>query len=415
MSAAGVSTVAIVREGLRVSRRLTSKRTLGSLVSLRDGLGWLLNNYDPTRNPGRGAAHYYYFAYSFEKAMDTAGVERLGGKEWWRDLAAELMARQKDDGSWEGSIKETSLALLVLNRATLPVKLEIGEAKRRATGEQDPSLWDLVVVPGTGQLRVRQLLGAMRSDPSLAAERLPLARKALAAMPEEERPRVVPELRQLMRHSHRGTMRWARESVRLLTGSDAPESIDAFCVAWETLRRASLGEDHRLIPELRTLLRATSSAIPLKKQTILVLGRLRAVEATVDVISELTARDPGYREFAWSNLISLAGGEQRPFDPGASKGTRADQIATWKLWWREHGEGIAQAEEIRRAVSSLGIKARADAAAKSLKAIGKPALRALVDGLRSDATRKRAHELLKAISGKSDLPPKVGPWLDALE
>lgn len=415
MSAAGVSTVAIVREGLRVSRRLTSERAMGTLVSLRDGLGWLLGNYDPTRNPGRGAAHYYYFAYSFEKAMDTSGVERLGGKEWWRDLAAELVARQKDDGSWEGSIKETSLALLVLNRATLPVKLEIGEAKRRATGEQDPSLWDLVVVPGTGQLRVRQLLEAMRSDPSLAPERLPLARKALAAMPEEERPRVVPELRLLMAHPHRSTKRWARESVRLFTGSVKPGPIDAFCAAWETLRRASLAEDHRLIPEVRALLRAEASAIPLKKQALLVLGRLRAIEATADVISELAARDPGYREFAWSNLISLAGGEQCPFEPGAPKGTRADQIATWKLWWLDNGEALAQAEDVRRAVENLGIKARADAAAKRLKAIGKPALRALVDGLRSDATRKRAHELLKAISGKTDLPAKVGPWLDALE
>ncbi len=414
MSAAGVSTVAIVREGLRISRRLTSERALGALVSLRDGLGWLLQNYDPTRNPKRGAAHYFYFAYSFEKAMDTSGVERLGDKEWWRDLAAELIARQKDDGSWEGTIKATSLALLVLNRATLPVELEIGEAQRRATGEQDPSLWDLVVVPGTGQLRVRQLLEAMRSDPSLAAERLPLARKALAAMPSEERPRVVPELLLLMDHSHRSTKRWARESVRLLTGSVEPKAIDAFSTAWETLRRASIASDHARIPELRQVLGAKTSAIPLKKQALLVLGRLRAIEATGDVISELSTQDPGYREFAWSYLISLTGGEQRPFDPGASKGTRSQQIATWNAWWMSNKDSLTQAEEIRRAVSDLALKPRADAAAERLKKIGKPALRALVDGLRSDTTRKRAHELLKAISGK-DLPAEVAPWLDLLE
>ncbi|MBL4849050.1 MAG: hypothetical protein JKY65_26295, partial [Planctomycetes bacterium] len=94
MTAAGASTVAVARAALLELGPLEPKLDKQLMTSLRDGLAWLLNNYDVTRNPRRATAWFFYYTYSLEKAMDTAGVERLGLREWWRDVAAELLSRR---------------------------------------------------------------------------------------------------------------------------------------------------------------------------------------------------------------------------------------------------------------------------------------------------------------------------------
>jgi hypothetical protein len=415
MSAAGLSSLAVAREGLRVSRRLTAKRAAAADEAIRDGLGWLLANFDAARNPNRGTQHYFYWAYSLEKAMDTSGVERLGSREWWRDLSAELLARQEDDGSWSrGNLEHTAFALLVLNRATLPVELNIGEAKRVATGERDGSTWDLAAVEGVGQLSVRELLEAMVSSPDDAKARLSLAKKALAALREDQRPRLIPELSTLASHPDRGVRRWAAETCRNLAGSAKPADLERFSARWEVLRRAGDGEDHGQIEDVRSILRDPKSPVPLKQQAIRVLGRLRAVEAVEDLIGELGAKSVAYREFVWLHLTGMAGGEHRPYDPAAGERARKAAAADWRAYWKAEGPERVTAERVRRDVLNLALDARAEAAGKRLKAIGKPALPGLVDGLRSESTRSRAHALLKAISGK-DLPAQPDPWLEWLE
>jgi hypothetical protein len=420
MTAAGVSSLAIALEGIRATGEeasLSPKRATKALEALRDGLGWLCRYYDPARNRFKGH-WYYYYLYSVEKAMDTAGIERLGPHEWWRDLAAELLVRQKDDGSW-GSIEHTSFALLVLNRATLPVQLELGEIERVATGgHRDPSTWDKVAIEGPDgkkfQVGARQVLLALADAPDQASERLGLAREAVAALDERHRPRLVPELRRLLTHPHRATRRWARESCVQLAGTDHPESLELFSERWEILLRAGENQDTERIPEVRLILASPEATLPLKRQAILTLIRLRAVEALGDLIAQLRSREPDYRQLVWSSLISLAGGAHRPFSPRGTDSQRRTEIHGWEEWLSEEGPHLVEAEEVRRAVRDLAVPERAHDARERLVMIGRPAVRPLIDALRADLTHEQAHNLLVLITGQ-DLPPRPEPWLEWLE
>lgn len=66
---------------------------------------WLGKNYDLQTNPGMGEAGLYYYYHTFAKALDAYGKDTFvdeGGKShnWRSELAAELVKRQREDGSW---------------------------------------------------------------------------------------------------------------------------------------------------------------------------------------------------------------------------------------------------------------------------------------------------------------------------
>ncbi|MGE0708863.1 MAG: hypothetical protein AB7N76_22465 [Planctomycetota bacterium] len=414
MTAAGVSTLAICYEGLRRSGKLTAELEGKLLRAMRDGLCWLLQNFDATRNPKHDvAAWYFYWIYSLEKAMDTSGVERLGLREWWRDAAAELLARQDDKGSW-GSIEDTSFALLVLNRATLPAKLEISEAERKKTGADDPSRWDVVVIDGVGQLSLRQLLQTLADSPESAPERLELARKGFEVLPEPDRPRLVPELALLVEHRHKPTRKWAREQLRACTGGEDPGVATAFVQRWEAARVVGEAMDYGRLPELQEILRDPRAPLPLLGHALVIAGRLRALEVVEDVVALLDSKEQPRRELAWSNLVTMVEGGAPSFAPAGSARERGEQVAAWRAWWKEQGPRQLQAEHMRRWVEDLGYAARSKSAEKQLVAVGRPAVRPLIDALRAGSTRVRAHKLLVAITGQK-LGPEVDPWLAWVE
>lgn len=412
MTAAGLSSVAVVREGLAETRRLTGERDRQALVSMRDGLGWFALHFDPARNVGRNASWYYYYLYSVEKAMDLCGVERVGPHEWWRDGAAELLVRQQPNGSWEGSVDETALALLFLNRATLPARLEVEAAKRVATGQAaDPSAWDKVNVPGTGVVGLRQVLQTLLTvGPREAGERLALAQAALAQFDEVERPRLLPELAALLDSPHRAVKKWAKDTCLAVAGSDAPDAITAFTRRWEELRRGWEAQDPGAIGRAQAVLLEVDAPAPLKRAALVGLARLRGVEALGEVIALLDHRDAGVRAQAGQTAVALAGPREE-YDPAAAPAVRKRQVDAWRAWWLKDGPALVTAERVRRAVQDLAVEARAAEATKALRAIGRPAVRGLIDGLRPEASRARAHALLKELTGQ-DLPADVGPWLE---
>jgi squalene-hopene/tetraprenyl-beta-curcumene cyclase len=66
---------------------------------------WIRKHYDVRANPGMGSAGLYYYYHTFAKALDAMKLDAVedsaGVKHVWRDdLAAELLRRQKADGSW---------------------------------------------------------------------------------------------------------------------------------------------------------------------------------------------------------------------------------------------------------------------------------------------------------------------------
>jgi squalene-hopene/tetraprenyl-beta-curcumene cyclase len=66
---------------------------------------WCQMHYGLDDNPGMGPAGLYYYYHTFAKALDAAGMKEIadakGVKHTWRqDLLAQLVRRQRPNGSW---------------------------------------------------------------------------------------------------------------------------------------------------------------------------------------------------------------------------------------------------------------------------------------------------------------------------
>ena len=69
---------------------------------------WIQAHYDLASNPGMGGSGLYYYYHLFAKALDATGMKEVtdvdGTKHDWRsELTAELLKRQRPDGSWVNS------------------------------------------------------------------------------------------------------------------------------------------------------------------------------------------------------------------------------------------------------------------------------------------------------------------------
>jgi squalene-hopene/tetraprenyl-beta-curcumene cyclase len=72
---------------------------------VKAALEWLKKNYTLESNPGMDQAGLFYYYHTFAKALDAMGqpsfTDAAGTAHDWRaELAAELVKRQKADGSW---------------------------------------------------------------------------------------------------------------------------------------------------------------------------------------------------------------------------------------------------------------------------------------------------------------------------
>jgi len=66
---------------------------------------WIKKHYSLAENPGMGTSGLFYYYHTFAKALDAMGQETFvdadGKSHAWRaELAAELIGRQRPDGSW---------------------------------------------------------------------------------------------------------------------------------------------------------------------------------------------------------------------------------------------------------------------------------------------------------------------------
>lgn len=85
---------------------------------VRAAATWLHERYTPARNPGdfpperavRQESAYFYYTWSSAHALRALGTRRfaaVGGEiDWPRALAAELLSRQRPDGSWANPYSE---------------------------------------------------------------------------------------------------------------------------------------------------------------------------------------------------------------------------------------------------------------------------------------------------------------------
>lgn len=127
MTAAGVASLLICGESL--NRSLEGPYTDGACARcgryvtnprLAAGLKWLGRNFDVRRNPNHHT-YLYYWLYGVERVGMMSGLKQFGPHDWYREGAAHLVRAQRGDGSWTGSVVDTSFALLFLAKGRRPV------------------------------------------------------------------------------------------------------------------------------------------------------------------------------------------------------------------------------------------------------------------------------------------------------
>jgi hypothetical protein len=81
------------------------------------------------------AAFWGYTLYGIERVGLASGFKYLGKRDWYREMARDVVARQMQDGSWGDSI-DTAYALLFLARGRHPILMnKLRFDKGGATGE----------------------------------------------------------------------------------------------------------------------------------------------------------------------------------------------------------------------------------------------------------------------------------------
>jgi hypothetical protein len=128
MTCAGIASLSICRHQLRRigSKKLTPAVENEIEETILGAWAWLDVNWATDRHPHHpGNQWLYYYLYSLERAGILHGVKRVGGKDWYFEGAAQLLARQKEKGGWakgkDAKVAETCFALLFLKRATAPL------------------------------------------------------------------------------------------------------------------------------------------------------------------------------------------------------------------------------------------------------------------------------------------------------
>lgn len=143
MTAAGIANLALVEA-------LSGREDPLARTAIDRALAWLADGWRPDRNPGpapgtpgerqrnAGRGWVHYGLWTLERACVLAGHERLGGRDWYAEGAAHLLASQREDGGWVGEapLYATCFALLFLTRAADPPR--VFTQRPRALGPLTP-------------------------------------------------------------------------------------------------------------------------------------------------------------------------------------------------------------------------------------------------------------------------------------
>jgi hypothetical protein len=86
--------------------------------ALKKGLDWYEQGDHVVSDPG---GHWGYRLYGIERVGLASGFKYFGQHDWYRELAAEVLARQNRYGAWGNGSIDTSYALLFLARGRHPI------------------------------------------------------------------------------------------------------------------------------------------------------------------------------------------------------------------------------------------------------------------------------------------------------
>jgi hypothetical protein len=137
MTAAGVAILVIAKDELEETPGYATQLGPQLDQSMRDGAAWLAQRFRADANPGAEPDWLFYYLYTLERAGTLLALDRFGGRDWYREGAEVILRQQQGDGkivasgggSMDGELAGTCLALLFLERSTVPV------IKRVRTGD----------------------------------------------------------------------------------------------------------------------------------------------------------------------------------------------------------------------------------------------------------------------------------------
>lgn len=133
MTAAGASSWILCRISLDEK---AAPEIAADSFRIRNATQWLVRSTDPETMP---VLPDFYLLYSVERLCMIAGIETLGGRDWYADGAGLLIRSQGADGLWRGShgaVPDTCMALLFLRKAFVARPDIPTETARRASLEQ---------------------------------------------------------------------------------------------------------------------------------------------------------------------------------------------------------------------------------------------------------------------------------------
>ena len=192
-----------------------------------------------------GERSFYYTLLALASALDALGVEELAARSWFETLSHQVVAGQQADGSWTRSTSldveqvriDTAFALLFLTRSTRvstssrpdgPVVITAG----------GPQLEDLsqgvIYTPGLrGVVSLAPLFAQLSGtdDPRRRAELSALARRAFAAVPTDQLPRLIPILMASRREAAVHAKEFIATELRRITGLP-DDAMAADVVRW---------------------------------------------------------------------------------------------------------------------------------------------------------------------------------------
>ncbi len=129
--------------GLIICRFYLGDKSWKGNPAIQSGIDWLGSNFTVTENAkmaqnpapnikGGGAAWHYYYLYALERVGMIAGVDKLGGRFWYKNGAKFLLKQQQANGSWsselgDNTVADTCFAILFLKKATKPLTIQSGK------------------------------------------------------------------------------------------------------------------------------------------------------------------------------------------------------------------------------------------------------------------------------------------------
>ncbi len=326
---AGTSSLMVVRDFL--GPRLTGPRRSAVETGIRDGLGWMLENWDPFGS--------YYGVYSLEKVGDIGHVQSFAGVDWYEVCTTWLLDEQRTDGSWPGSSMwgespriGTAFALLILRRASSILSSSTLDRMRRpiVTGEgverTHTEKIEWVYLP---ELEVNlswpELLRVLKQRPRRSS--LQMIEAVVEGLTPDRRGTLIPDLVVIRGRLDKKGLKSFDQLLEEILGFEVVS--DEACLEWHSdwvEAQTLAGKDQDpAFEELEKLYGHEPASFPLREVVVRAALRYGVRELIPVLLPDLEASTLELRRVAYLGLRGFFPEGLPEFDPKGKKRSRTEQ------------------------------------------------------------------------------------------